>query len=218
LQAGKIGRAWLADQHRADPALFEQSDPPENERTHHDLADLGRADHQRTHVRRVERKRGTAVRAGGGRRQRLAPGELADLARELAGMVGGDGRLAIETIAADDIDRTLEHEPGRRIGHAGVEHHLAGGEIPGRPASEALGRFDLARLKHRKQLVTTGLNYAHRYSPGGCGGHFSTPGNAAPRDPQPLSLSGTMPDRGMTKDFVARLAVFRRLDAAQPRS
>lgn len=118
------------------------------------------------YTRRVERKRGAALSSGAARGKRLAPSELADLARELAGMVGGNGRLAIETIAADDIDRTLEHEPGRRI-DARVEYRLAGRKIPGRPDGEALGRFDLARLKHRKQLVTTGLNYAYRYSPGG---------------------------------------------------
>ena len=67
------------------------------------------------YTRRVERKRGAALRSGAARGKRLAPSELADLARELAGMVGGNGRLAIETIAADDIDRTLEHEPGRRM-------------------------------------------------------------------------------------------------------
>ena len=164
LQAGKIGRAGFADQHRADPALFQQSDPPENERAHQDLADLGRTDHQGAYMRRVERKRGAALRSGAARGKRLAPGKLADLARELAGMVGGDRRLAVETIAADDIDRTLEHEPGRRIGYARVEYRLAGREIPGRPAGEALGRFDLAGVQHRKHLVAAGLNYAHRYS------------------------------------------------------
>ena len=44
------------------------------------LADLGRTDHQGAHMRRVERQRGAAFRAGAAGGKRLAPGELADLA------------------------------------------------------------------------------------------------------------------------------------------
>ena len=50
-----------------------------------------------------------------------------------------------------------------------VEHGLSGCKIPRWAAGEAFGRLDLALVEHGKQLVTAGLDEAHRCSP--CGVH-----------------------------------------------
>ena len=56
------------------PPSCEQPDAAQDEGAHHDLADFGRADHQRAHMRGVERQRGAAFRPGARRGERAAPG------------------------------------------------------------------------------------------------------------------------------------------------
>jgi hypothetical protein len=96
----------------------------------------------------IEAKRGATFRACAAGGERLAPGELAHLAGELAGVMGGDRSLAVQTIAAHHINRALEHEPGWGMTLAHIEDDFAGSEVARRTAREALGCLDLARIEH----------------------------------------------------------------------
>ena len=96
----------------------------------------------------IERKRGAAFCACRALSERLAPGELAQLAGELAGVMGGDGRLPVEAVTPHDVDRTLEHEPGRRLPLANVEDDVTRGEFARRTARKTLGRFDLPSIEN----------------------------------------------------------------------
>ena len=155
----------MPDQHRARAAVLDQSDAAQDEGAHDDLADLGRADHQRAHMRGVERQRGAAVGAGPAAGERIAPGELAHLTGELPDMMRRDRRLALEAVAPHDVDRALEHEPGGGIALADVEHHLARRERPRRPAGKALGGFDLRGIEHGKHLLAACFGDAHAGPP-----------------------------------------------------
>ena len=162
LQPDEIGRRRIADENRADPSVLNETDPAQDECAHDDLAHLGGADHEGANMRRVERQRDAAfsTRAAGG--ERLPPGDLAYLARELSNAMACDCGLAIETVTTRDIDRTFEHDPNRGVALARFEEDLSGREFPYRAACEALGRVDLAGVEHGKQLMTTGLEHAHR--------------------------------------------------------
>ena len=111
----------------------------------------------------VEWQRGTAFGTGPTGSQRSRPGELAHLARELTGAKGGNGRLVIETIAANYVDRSLKHQPRRRVTFTRVEDDFARGKIAGRPAREALGRLDLRRIEDGKHLVVARVDEAHAW-------------------------------------------------------
>ncbi len=161
LDAREIRRAGRADKRRAGAAIVDQPDPAQDEGAHHDLADFGRADHQRADMRIVERNRGRAVSAGPAHGERLAPGELAQFAGELATMVGGDEHFVAVAVAAERVDGALEHEPGRCIPLADVEHGFAWREVARRTAGEALRRLDLLFFEHGKYLMTARLGDAH---------------------------------------------------------
>jgi hypothetical protein len=111
----------------------------------------------------IEGQSGATVRAGAARGQGGAAGELADLAGDVADAVGGDRDLPVEPVAADDLDAAREHQPGRRLALADLEHDRAGGEGARGAAGEALGGRDLRRVEHGEHLVTAGLDQAHRW-------------------------------------------------------
>ena len=163
----QIGRAGPADEQRADAALLEQPDAPQDEGAHHDLADLGGADHQRADMRGVERQRRAALRPGNARGERALPGQLTDLAAELAGGERDHRRLPVQAVAPHDLQIAVEHQPGRRMAHADVIDHLAGREIPRRGAGETLGGRQLQGVEHRKHLLKTRVGKAHCKLPGG---------------------------------------------------
>jgi hypothetical protein len=161
LQAHELGVARAADQHRAGAALLDQPDAAQDEGAHDHLADFRRADHERAQMGGIEREGGATLRAGAARGQGGAAGELAELAGDVAGAVGGDRDLPVEPVAADHLDGAREHEPGRRLALADLEHDHAGGEGARRPAREASRGLDLRRVEHGKHLVTAGLDQAH---------------------------------------------------------
>ena len=90
------------------------------------------------------------------------PRELAYLAAELAGTERYHRGLAVQAVAAHDLDLSFDHQPGRRIAHADVVNEFAGRETPRLAAGEALGRLDLLRVEHRKHLVVAIRNRTHR--------------------------------------------------------
>ena len=103
---------------------------------------------------------GSAVQpsaAGPAASERLAPRELAYLAGDLADMMRGDGRLAVEAVAPHHIDRALEHEPSRRVLLADVEHDLARREIARGPAGEIAWRSRSARRRAREKFDAAGF-------------------------------------------------------------
>ena len=115
LQPHQIGRAGAADQQRADAALLDQRDAAQDEGAHDDLAEFGRADHQRADMRGVERQRRAAFGTGLRRRQRAAAGELADLAGKLALGEQDHRSLPVQAVAAHDLEPAVEHQPGRAL-------------------------------------------------------------------------------------------------------
>jgi hypothetical protein len=125
------------------------------------LPDLGRANHERAQMRGVEGQRGAPLWTGSAGGQRGASGKLAELAGDLAEAVDGDRHLVIEPVSADDLDRALKHEPGRRLSLTDGEHDIAGCEGPCVTAGKASGRLDLHIVEHREHLVMTGLDQAH---------------------------------------------------------
>ena len=91
----------------------------------------------------------------------VAAGKLAELAADLADAMGRDRHLVVEPVPARDLDRALEHEPGRRRPLADLEDHLARREAPRLTAGKALGGLDLHIVEHREHLMTTGVDQAH---------------------------------------------------------
>ena len=87
LKPHKVRRARSADQDRAYATLLDEADAAQDEGAHDRLADLCRADHQRTEMGGIERQSGAALRAGAARGERGATGQLAELAADLAGAV-----------------------------------------------------------------------------------------------------------------------------------
>src|SRR6476646_4046705 len=159
--------ARLANQHRADAALLDESDATKDERSHENLANIGRADHQGAHMGGIERQRGTALGTRAAGSEHPGPGELAYLARELTGAMASDRRLTIETITTYNVNRALEHEPSRRVALARLENDFARGEISRRAARKALGCLDLRSIDHGQHLVMACLDEAHARSPVG---------------------------------------------------
>ena len=53
-------------------------------------------------------------------------------------MMRGDGCLAIEAVAWNDIDRALEHEAGRRMQLADIEDDLKGANSRAEPLAKRL--------------------------------------------------------------------------------
>lgn len=80
-------------------------------------------------------------------------------------MMRGDGCLAIEAVAATDIDRALEHEAGRRMQLADIEDVLSGSKFTRRAAGKTLGLLHLIRIEHGEHLVNTGVDQAHCNTP-----------------------------------------------------
>ena len=79
----------------------------------------------------------------------------------------GDRRFAVEAVAPHRIDRALEHEPGRRLPLADLEHDLVRREVARRAAGKTACRLDLARIEHREHLLTAGIYDAHNYASAG---------------------------------------------------
>jgi hypothetical protein len=140
---------------------LDQPDPPQDVGAHHDLANLGRADHQGAHMRRIEGQCAAAFRAGPPARQYLASRELAHLARKLTGVVGSNWRLSPNRISARDVDCAFEHEPGWSVALADIENDFARLKMSYRTTGEALGGLDLTRVKRREHLVVACFEDTH---------------------------------------------------------
>ena len=162
LQAEEIGRAAAIDQQRTGAAILDERDAAQDEGAHENLAELGGADHQRADMRGIEGQRGAAVGTGTAGGERAAAGQRTDLAGELAFAEQDDRRLAVQAVAPDDLDATVEHQPDRRIAHAHVVDQFAGREVPRVAVGEAPGGLHLQAAEHRKELVEAGLEDAHQ--------------------------------------------------------
>ncbi len=155
----------VADQHRARAARLDQADAAQDQRAHHDLADLGRPDHQRAQMRRIERQRGASVVARDTAGKRGTTGKLADLSAELAGAVDRDRDFVAQPIATVDRDGALQDQPGRRMLVADREDRDARGKALRRAAGEAGRDLDLRRGEHREGLRLTRVDRAHAKAP-----------------------------------------------------
>jgi hypothetical protein len=78
------------------------------------------------------------------------PGQLRELAQELAGPVGDDGDALAGLVAVSDLDLTRQdnHEAGTDVADGG--ERLAGGERAA--LAEATHPLDLQRIEHRQHL------------------------------------------------------------------
>ena len=161
--AGARGRACPArpTQHRAGAVLCEEADAPEDERAHDDLAKLGGAHDEGPQMRRVDRHRGAALGTCPSGGEDAATGELAHVAAELARALDRDVPLVTQTVATDDLDASVEHQPRRDPPRAGFEDDLARPEGPRRTAGEALRRLHLRRVEHGKHLLAPRVDDAH---------------------------------------------------------
>src|SRR5206468_1734339 len=109
-------------------ALFDQSGAPQDERAHHDLAELGGADHQRAEMDAVERECRASPRTGPCRDDRRVSRELTELSAELARAELDDGGFAVESVLLHDLEPALEDEPRRGRRRAHFEDGLARSE------------------------------------------------------------------------------------------
>jgi hypothetical protein len=189
LEATEMRRARYADQHRARSSLLDQTDAAEDEGAHDDLADLRRANHQCAYMRGIEGQRRATLGAGSAAGQHPPAGKLIHLAGDLAHVMRCDWCLSIEGVPTHDVDRAFQHEPGRRVSLADVEHDLAGRKRARGPAGKTLRRFDLRRVENRENLLASLLDDTH----GGFLAQFSADG-AVPAEVRdnaiPLALSG----------------------------
>ncbi len=109
----------------------------------------------------LERQRGATLRAGVARGERAAAGQFAHLAGELAGSHADDRRVAVEAIAARDLDIALEDKPDRRVAIADVENWLPSTEHPQRAVGKASGGLDLLGVEHGKYLLAAVFDQRH---------------------------------------------------------
>ena len=106
--------------------------------------------------------------------------------------IADDRRVAVETIAADDLDLALEDEPGRRVALADVEDRS-------RPAPNVRGALSVKRLAVSICLASSTGNI--------CSRRFSISDMASPDSPgRPISR-GRDADVGTSPDFRQRLHV-----------
>ena len=146
-------------------ALVDQPHPAQDEGTHHDLADFGRADHQGAHMHIVKRNRRRALSPGPADGERLAPSELAQFAGKLSGVMGGDvafrgrgRRVQSHRWSPRARARTARSVPRHRT-------RSRPGRSRGAAAGKAFRRLDLGLIQNREDLFAAGLGYAHDNSP-----------------------------------------------------
>src|SRR6185312_14648901 len=124
------------------------------------LAYVGGADHECTHMRRIEGKGRTAFGPSAGGRKRPGASELAHLARELSGAQGGDCRFVIEAITTYHSDGSLKYEPGGYIAFTDIIDNFTRCKFSLGPTCKALCRVDLGSIEHGKQLVAASFDDA----------------------------------------------------------
>ena len=112
-----------ADQHDVADPVRRQLQPAIDEGPHQDLADLRiRLDEpQQLLARQADR---LARLCGAGARQRAAAEDHVGFAREFAGAVDRDQRVA-KARRPDDLDLAARHDEKRDDGIAGLDEHLA---------------------------------------------------------------------------------------------
>lgn len=104
-------------------------------------------------MRRIERKQGSAVTTGSRRGERRTAVNLADFPRELPCAMGGDWRLLVKAIPAQNVDRAIQHKPDGRIPIPRGEDNLTRRKIPRRTACEPACRLNLDRCQDGEYLV-----------------------------------------------------------------
>jgi hypothetical protein len=68
----------------------------------------------------------------------------------------------VQAVAARDLDRSVEHQPGRDILFADGIDRLSRGEGAGGAAGKALCRCDLRGVENRVGLMLAGAGIGHR--------------------------------------------------------
>ena len=111
-----------------------------------DLAELGRADHQRANMRRIERQRRAAVADRRGRR-RACRGRQSELTspENWPSLSSTTDDLAVQAVAAHDLEAAVEHQPGRRVAHANVVDQFARREMLRRRRWQSAWQFRSAK-------------------------------------------------------------------------
>ena len=113
------------DEHDVAEAVRDELHPPEDERPHEDLAQLGVGLHEREQVIAIELDH-LARHAGARTHQRPAAREHVGLAGELARPMDGDDGLA-GVRRPDDLDLTRGDDEERHVLVPDIEEHLSGG-------------------------------------------------------------------------------------------
>ena len=123
LDPERARRVHRSDQHRVAEAAADQLHPPENERPHQDLAELGVVLHERQHRLAIEHD-DLARLADPRAEQRAAPRDHVDLAAELPRAVHGDECLRAAG-HPDHLDGALRDHEKRHHVIAGFDQDVA---------------------------------------------------------------------------------------------
>jgi hypothetical protein len=109
----------------------------------------------------IKRQRAASLRTRATRGDRGTSGKLIDLAAELPGTIRGDRHLGTKSGPAKDLDRSLQHQPGRNFLLTDFVDHLSSREMAAGAAREALGSLDLCGGEDRKHLMLARIEGAH---------------------------------------------------------
>ena len=161
LDAYDVGRIRVPDQQRAGAAFLDQRHAAQDEGAHHDLAQFGRADHQRADMGGIVWQRGAAFVTGAAGSDGAETAQLADLAGKLPGPERNDRGFAVQPVAPHDLQPAFDDQPGRGIAGADVINLLAGRKSLRRAAGKTPGGLALDGVEHRKHLVKTVGGLAH---------------------------------------------------------
>src|SRR5580700_5581238 len=107
LQPQEIGRAGTAEQNRADTPL-QQTNAPQNEGAHDELAKLRGSHDERAQSLGVERQGDAPVRACERSRERRAVRQLMQLAGKLTALDSWKRDLLIQSVTSEKLSRSFE--------------------------------------------------------------------------------------------------------------
>jgi hypothetical protein len=163
LQPQHLGGIRLADQHRPLLRPPDEPDATKDQRAHDSLTQVGLGDDQCAQLRGRDEER-LGVLFGVAVHERVAPGELRDLADKLAGALARDRCDVPHAVPLADDQAALGHDE-----HAGSG--LAGGEQPlaARVASqgtEAVDPRDVHVGQTRKHLMAAAGQWAQYFVSG----------------------------------------------------
>src|ERR1700746_3920228 len=138
---------------RANAVPLQQRGAPQDEGSHHELADVRAADdEQSSEVRQIERIGRAPLRSRADHGQGGMPGKVTYFSAELTRAAGGKYPFPAQTIPPARNDAALDDQPHGHVPIADIEQLLVWCKTPLRAARETKSKLDLSRSQRRNDL------------------------------------------------------------------